>query len=225
MTLDASIARIDFDQVVPSRIKFYQKNAYYYRELRNLVRFLVPEGAHVLEIGCFNGDQLASLKPKRGVGVDFSQETIDLAKKNHPELDFRVRQIDHLELNETFDYVVVNNLIGYANDLQVAFEQIRKVCRPDTKVILIYHSHLWRPLLKLAEVLGLRIKWPDQHWLSTQDLKNLLALSDLRLITMRHQFLFPFNIPLIGTFFNRFLVHLPFFRALALNHILIFQPT
>jgi len=225
MSLDASLARVDFDQVVPSRVKFYEKNAYYYRQLKSCVQFLVPQDAHVLEIGCFNGDQLASLKPKRGVGVDFSQETIDLARRTHPHLDFRVGQIDHLELDETFDYVVINNLIGYANDLQAAFAQIRKVCRPDTKVILIYHSHLWRPVLKLAEKLGQRIKWPDQHWLSTQDLKNLLQLSDFRLITVRHQFLFPLYIPLISAIFNRFLVHLPFFRALALNHILIFQPT
>src|SRR6185503_327702 len=105
MTLDASVARIDFDQVVPSRVKFYEKNAYYYNQLRDYVQFLVPQGASVLEIGCFNGDQLASLKPKRGVGIDFSQETIDLAKKNHPQLDFRVGEIDRLKLDETFDYV------------------------------------------------------------------------------------------------------------------------
>ncbi|HLF17344.1 MAG TPA: glycosyltransferase [Candidatus Omnitrophota bacterium] len=216
--------RIDFEAVDLSREEFIRKNEYYHRHLRNYVRFLIPSQANVLEIGCHTGEQLAALDPKRGVGIDFSQHTVELAKKKFPFLDFHVGQIDQLSINETFDYVLINNIIGYADDLQAAFDQIHTVCRPETKVILIYHSHLWRPVLKLAEILGLRMKWPEQHWLSTKDLKNLLQLSDFRVVTITHHFLFPIYIPFLSTLFNKYIVHLPFFRSLAFNHILIFQP-
>ena len=38
----------------------------YYRAIERLVRFVVPEGASVLEIGCGTGDLLAALKPASG---------------------------------------------------------------------------------------------------------------------------------------------------------------
>ena len=140
---------------------------------------------------------LFAVKPSVGVGIDFSHKIIDLAREKYPELEFLVGNIDQLDIDETFDYVLINNIIGYAQDLLGAFEQIRKVCQPNTKIILLYHSHLWRPVLKLAEFLGLRMKWPDQHWLSTKDLENLLTLNNFRIITTHHKILCPIFIPFI----------------------------
>ena len=39
------------------------------QEDETYLRFLVPESARVLEIGCGTGDTLAALKPCHGVGV------------------------------------------------------------------------------------------------------------------------------------------------------------
>jgi len=216
---------INFDAISVDRKKCREKNAYYHNQLKSYVQFLIPQQADILEIGCFKGQQLASLNPKRGVGIDFSQDIIDEAKKDHPHLEFVLKDINQLDLDGTFDYILINNIIGYTEDLQVTFEQIKKLCRPDTKIILIYHSHLWQPMLKLAEILKLRMKWPEQHWLSTRDFKNLLHLNNFRIISLTQQVLLPFYIPLISVWFNKGIVHLPFFRNLALNHILIFQPS
>jgi hypothetical protein len=38
--------------------------------------FLVPSGASLPEYSCGGGDLLASLKPARGLGVDFSPDMI-----------------------------------------------------------------------------------------------------------------------------------------------------
>ncbi|MGH7216730.1 MAG: hypothetical protein ACREIG_05795, partial [Nitrospiraceae bacterium] len=57
-----------FDGLAPEREFWQQRASYYYNDQRRYLRFLVPEGLRVLEIGCGLGDQLAALKPRRGVG-------------------------------------------------------------------------------------------------------------------------------------------------------------
>lgn len=52
------------------------------------MRFLVPEGQRVLDLGCGGGDLLASLKPAYGVGVDISEKSIAIATGNFPGLEF-----------------------------------------------------------------------------------------------------------------------------------------
>jgi SAM-dependent methyltransferase len=213
-----------FDSVYEQRIHFRKKNSYYHQLVINYLKFLIPPNASVLDIGCFAGDQLANLNPSRGVGVEFCSKSIEFAQKNYPKYDFHVNEMDDLNLNETFDYVVINNVIGYTNNLQKTFKTIRKACKPETKVVLVYHSHLWRPFLKLAENLGMRMKWPEQHWLAKKDLLNLFHLEGFKVIRSAQQVLFPFKIPILSPFFNKYLVHVPFFRNLALNHLLIVEP-
>jgi len=52
------------------------------------MRFLIPPGKRVLELGCGRGDLLAALKPSYGVGIDFGAETTAKANARHPDLYF-----------------------------------------------------------------------------------------------------------------------------------------
>src|ERR1700757_1396996 len=73
-----------------SRIEYRKRASFFHKEDEAYLRFLIPEGARVLDIGCGIGDTLAALKPSRGVGVDFSPATIDIARKLHPDLHFHL---------------------------------------------------------------------------------------------------------------------------------------
>ena len=46
-------------------------NAAYREADLEFMRFLIPPGKRVLELGCGRGDLLAALEPSYGVGVDF----------------------------------------------------------------------------------------------------------------------------------------------------------
>ena len=46
-------------------------NAAYHDDDRKFMRFLIPRGKRVLELGCSRGNLLAALEPSYGVGVDF----------------------------------------------------------------------------------------------------------------------------------------------------------
>ncbi len=106
---------------------------------------------------------------------------------------------------------MVVETIGHVNDIQSAFKELHKVCKPETRVIIVYYNYLWEPALKFAEVLGLRMKQPLQHWLPLEDLSNLLDLNDFEITKKGYRFLFPFYIPLVSNFLNRFLANMPFF--------------
>ena len=55
-------------------------NAAYHEDDQKFMRFLIPPGKRVLELGCGRGDLLAALKPSYGVGIDFGAETIAKAR-------------------------------------------------------------------------------------------------------------------------------------------------
>src|SRR4030095_913602 len=57
----------------------------YHRLLHNYDQFVSPPGARVLEVGCVLGDLLAALKPAVGVGIDFNEEMVQLARDRHPD--------------------------------------------------------------------------------------------------------------------------------------------
>jgi 2-polyprenyl-3-methyl-5-hydroxy-6-metoxy-1,4-benzoquinol methylase len=66
--------RLSFEALVPLRERFIRKNHTYYDDLKRFYQFHVPLGSRVLDVGCGNGDLLASLKPSLGVGIDFCHQ-------------------------------------------------------------------------------------------------------------------------------------------------------
>src|SRR6478672_5538559 len=70
------------------RQKFWERAAFFHEEDLRYLRFLVPEGLRVLELGCGIGNLLTDLKPNFGLGVDFSPAIIAKAKQLHPEMHF-----------------------------------------------------------------------------------------------------------------------------------------
>ncbi len=206
------------------RGKWRRRAAYYHQEIERYLRFLIPAGSSVLEIGCGTGELLAALEPSRGVGVDISPRMVEQARRNFPALDFRVDDMEDLQIREKFDYVLVVDTIGHVDDIQLAFSQLHKVCRPETRVIVVYYNYLWAPVLKFAEFAGLRMRQALQHWLPLGDIANLLYLNDFEVIRKGYKVLMPIRIPLFSTFCNRFLANMPIFWKLSINEVLVAKP-
>lgn len=213
-----------FDRLAAGRERWKKHNYYYYRKISDYYRFYIPEGYRVLEVGSGDGDLLASLKPSRGLGVDASAEFVRLARERHPKLEFRQGFAEALEAGETFDYIVLSDLVGHLEDVQAAFERIRKACKPSTRIVISYYNYLWEPLLSLGSKLGLRMKQKAQNWLSLDDLENLLGISGFDVIKKSRKVIFPFNIPVLSELFNSVLSNLPFFRHLCLIGFIVARP-
>lgn len=193
----------------------------YHKRLEHVYRTHIPVGQSVLEIGCGRGDLLASLQPRRGVGIDFSGELILLAKAAHPELTFFEADPTDLRLEETFDFIVLSDLLNDVWDVQSLFEKLTQWCNPQTRIVLNVYSRLWEPPLDLAAKLGLAKPHLQQNWLTVPDLANLLNLAGFEVIRSWREVLFPFGVPLLDGFFNRYLAKLGLFGWLDLVNFMV----
>ena len=142
------------DASAPERRKWLARAAFFHEEDLRYLKFLIPEGARMLELGCGTGDLLAALKPSFGVGVDFSAGMIAQARQAHPGLTFLVGDIEDAafvrSLPGPFDVIVVVDTLGALDDCQAMFANLHDLCTRETRVVIGYFSHLWYPALKLA---------------------------------------------------------------------------
>jgi SAM-dependent methyltransferase len=213
-----------FDTLAPERVRWVEKNRYYHQQLAKTFSFFIPSSRSVLEIGCGAGQLLAALKPARGVGIDFSPNMVRIARESYPHLDFRVDNLEELQLDEKFDYVVISDLLGFLHDVQRGLENLRRVCTPRTRIVISDYNFLWEPVLTAGEHLGLKARQPVQNWLGTGDVVNLLDLAGFEVVRKASRQLLPKGVPLLSWLANRFLVHLPGFRHLALVFVVVARP-
>ncbi|MDD1444058.1 class I SAM-dependent methyltransferase, partial [Dolichospermum sp. ST_sed3] len=184
-----------FDAEAGVRARWKKKNSYYYKKIIDTYCFLIPPGARILEVGSGDGDLLAALKPSRGVGIDASGRFVELARAKHPELEFVHDFAELFKSEEKFDYVILSGLVGYLDDVQSVMENLQKLCHPSSRIIIDYYNYLWEPLLRLASLIGLRIKGNVQNWLSLNDLQNLLHISGFDVVRKSRKLVFPLYIP------------------------------
>jgi ubiquinone/menaquinone biosynthesis C-methylase UbiE len=213
-----------FEAIAPERDKWKKKNSYYWEDVEKLCSFLIPENSTVLEIGCGTGDLLAYINARKKVGIDYSRNMIGIAKKKYPGINFMAMEAGNLNFKEKFDYVILSNLIGYLEDIQKVFAELKKVCHPHSKVIVTYYNFLWQPVLDLAVMLKLRMRQPQQNWLSKQDIKNLLYLAGFDAFKEGERLLLPVNIPVVSRFFNKYLGNLPLLKKLCVTNYVIAKP-
>ena len=213
--------REQFDRLASERESWQRRASYYYNDQRRYLRFLIPEGLKVLEIGCGLGDQLAALKPRRGLGIDLSEAMVKEASMRHPELEFRVGDGEALALNETFDAILLVDLVGHVLDLEAMLKQLRRCCTPATRIIIAYYNFLWEPFLGLLERVGLKMPQEEQNWLSPADIRNLLRLADYEVVKAERRLLMPTSIPILSTIVNRVLTYLPGLNHLCLCHYMV----
>ncbi len=211
-----------WDAVARKRAAWRGWGNWYHRRVEEIYRFLVAPGQRVLEIGCGEGNLLAALQPSRGVGVDFSPETIRRAQTLHPELEFVQADAHDLSaLRGPFDIVIFSDTINDLWDIQRAFEQVHPLCTSHTRLITNFYSQLWQWPLTLARELGLAIQMLDQNWLTPDDIRGMLNLAGFETIRAAQEILWP--LPL-GGFANRFLVRFWPFNELALANFVVARP-
>jgi ubiquinone/menaquinone biosynthesis C-methylase UbiE len=215
----------EYDRFADERDRWRGKASAYYGSLTRLARFVVPEGASVLEVGCGTGDLLAALKPSRGVGVDVSPRMIDQARHKYPSYTFLVDDAERLDApelaGETFDYVILSDVVGALRDVWAALRALRRLCHPRTRVLVTYYNFVWEPLLKLAERLGQKMPVAQQNWLGMHDLENLLELNHFEIVRSGTAQLVPARVPVIAPLVNRYLAQLPGLRHAALTQFFV----
>jgi ubiquinone/menaquinone biosynthesis C-methylase UbiE len=213
-----------FNRVAETRIKYRKSKSYYWDSITHYVNFFVHNESSVLEVGCGTGELLGKINGREKTGIDFSEKMIEEARGQFSDIEFVCCPAEDIQLDKKFDVIILSNLIGYLTDIQQVFEELHKVCHNETKIIVTYYNVFWEPFIKFAELVGIKKKGPSQSWISRKDLANLLYLSGFETYKQNASMLFPFYVPLLSPFLNKFLSRLPVFNWFALNYYSFAQP-
>jgi SAM-dependent methyltransferase len=191
----------------------------YHQRLRQVFAQIVPAHGRVLEIGCGQSALLAALRPRFGVGVDFSREALSSAGATHTNLLFVEADGHSLPFRPgAFDVIILSDLVNDLWDVQRVLEEVRRLATARTRVILNCYSRVWELPLRLLKALGLSAPLLTQNWLTTDDVASLLRLAGLDLIRHWEEVLLPIQVPVIEPLANRVLVRMwPFYFAAVSN--------
>jgi SAM-dependent methyltransferase len=197
---------------------------FYHQRVTRILQTLVLPGQRIIELGCAYGDLLAELEPSVGVGVDFSAAMIKFASARHPQLRFIHADAQDLNIGETFDVIILSDLVNDLWDVQQVFQTVASLAKPHTRLIINTYSRLWELPLEVTERLNLARPTLYQNWLTVEDITNLLKLTNFQVIRHWSEILCPLNIPILQQLLNRFLVKLWPFRLGGLSNFVVARP-
>lgn len=216
------------DANAPALDRWRARNRCFHEADTAYLRFLVPPGLSVLEIGCGDGALLAALEPSRGVGVEMSAAMAALARGRHPHLEIHLADAEDPEtlagIAGPFDVILLSDTIGVLEDCEEALRLLHRFATPRTRLVVSYHSRAWEPVLWAAERLGLKMPQGEQNWLSTDDIMNLMNLSGWEPVKREWRQLLPRRLLGLGGLVNRWLAPLPGFRQLCLRNYVVGRP-
>lgn len=215
--------RAHWDAAAARLYSFKSWGGYYHRRLTRIYQNLISPGLRVIEFGCGAGDLLAAVRPAGGVGIDFSAGMVRHARQRHSELRFLQADVHALPLDETFDIIILSDLLNDVWDVQTVFEQAARLSAPHTRLIINSYSRLWEQPLLLAKKMRLAQPVLYGNWLTVEDLANLANLAGLEVIRHWQEILCPLPVPLLETACNRFLVKLWPFNLLGLTNFVLLR--
>ncbi|HEY5695674.1 MAG TPA: class I SAM-dependent methyltransferase [Candidatus Saccharimonadales bacterium] len=115
------------------------KQTFNFKKYQTIVHEWLPfttQPATILDIGCGEGTVTNFLKKefpnaKCVIGVDISEEMIDVAKQTYKGIDFRMGEMDKLPLGDgEADFIFSRLAIHYSQDLRKTLAEVARVARP-----------------------------------------------------------------------------------------------
>lgn len=92
-------------------------------------------GLKILDLGCGPGSMISYLRQIGNAeicGIDISPAFVDIAKKRHPEVEFKVGDAEVIPYADaTFDAVLCSGMLHHIPDLEQVFSEIQRVLKPN----------------------------------------------------------------------------------------------
>lgn len=223
-TVDAVLVEKHFDSLADAYDEIKkEKNGFYYHCLIQTVAEAVPTGKNVLDIGTGTGEILNALSPSRGTGIDLSSGMIKIARVKFPRLTFFSGSYENLNLGNSFEYILLVDVIEHLESPETLFAGIKKFCNPQTEIILTMANPAWEPFLHLLEKLKLKMEEGPHLRISEKELLGYAAKEGFEIVSSDNFVLLPLHIPLLTSFLNHVVAKLPLFNQMALIQRYIFK--
>ena len=206
--------------------KSRSRNRHFHRLVDRLIASQIVPGSRVIDVGCAEGSTLRAARPRAGVGIDLDPLALATAREfdeGFTFIDSPVEELPHSPLADT-DYVVLSMVLDEVYDIQQVLAQIHGWSDRHGRIVIVTYSRLWRPILRLAELLRLKVRVEGENYVPWTEVENMLALEGFEVSKRLDGILLPLRIPLVSTFLNRWVSPLPLVRALSLARVTIARP-
>jgi SAM-dependent methyltransferase len=213
-----------FLRLIQSPLRFSGARNYLRRDMSSAMRRLVPQDARVLEAGVGNGSLLADLPNAARHGIDVLPEAVAAARARDANLKIEQEDALALKSSERYDAIVCDRLCHSAPDVQRLVSNLAAHLTANGRIFLTCFNFVWAIPLIVGAKLGFYERAPEQNWLSESDFENIFALAGIEIVHSEDRILFPFKIPLLDFFVNRFLAKLPPWRVFSLYRIYVLRP-
>lgn len=123
---------------------------------------LLEKGDKVLDLGCGNGRAYPALKEGNYIGVDYSEELIEMAKENHPEAKFQKADALNLPFSDNcFDKIYSIAILHHipSAELRTDFlKEAKRVLKKEGKIILtVWKFHQRKEIFLLIKYTILKL--------------------------------------------------------------------
>ena len=119
---------------------------------------------------------------------------------------------------------MLNDVTGEIHDLFTRLQGLRRLCTATSRVVVIQHNYLWRPILRAAARLGAKRPDARQSWLSVGDLRVFLDGAGFETIDVQAKLYCPKKLLGLGPAINWLAGFVPFVHRLASTEILVARP-
>ncbi len=135
----------------------------------------------ILDVACGTGEferlLLAEYSSQQIVGVDISENMLAIAKQKcsaYPQVSFEIASASNLPFdNDSFDVIVSANSFHYFDDPIAALKEMRRVLKPDGKVIILDWCRDYL-LCKICDVILKRFDPAHQQCYTQNEFHRLL---------------------------------------------------
>jgi len=220
----SNIVKEHLNGIASQRDQWFEKNSYYHSQLLAYYQFIIPKGSKILQLGCEIGNLIGKLEPSYGMGVDVSDQMINIAKQKYPDIHFRCENIEEFLIEEKFDYIILSGTLGCIENIQALLQRILKMANSETRIIINHYNALWEPILRVGEILKWKMPEIIFNWLSIDDIENFLYISGYQVVRRDFLLLFPVHIPILSRILNRIIGKLPIIRRLTSTHCIVARP-
>ncbi len=199
------------------------RNSFFHEEVNRLVASQVAPNSRVVDIGCSDGSLLQRCQPRVGVGIDIDESALLDAAQKVPQAQLEGRAIEEVTTPPLAgpDYIIMSMLLDEVYDGQSVLKQVNEWCDSHTRLILVTYSRLWRPLLKVAEMFGLKVAAQGENYIPRVEVENLLELSGFEVTKRLEGVLAPIRIPVVSRLVNRWIAPIPIVRSLCMVHVTV----
>jgi len=97
------------------------------------------KNSKILDVGCSTGELLGRISKNNFelVGIDPDKSAIEVARTNHPEIEFENTDLTNYSTESRFDAFVFRGTFQYLSyDLRSSLSKIKKIGKKDSKIII-----------------------------------------------------------------------------------------